>query len=403
MLESTSDSRGHRGVGGGSYVGGGGGARSIGDSGGGVGVSAGESSLDVNVDNNSGGGGGGDGGSGGGRGWRSTVSVDNRSGVTGEGGGVGSRNLETDNSSSRNNNGVRIGGAAEAAAQESSSNREGQGAAASSGGDNVDHDDDDNGRSEGVGNITTLGGLLSVLGSDRIRVSRSSGIGGAAGGIAAAAPSSDPFSSLLRSYGSSSSNVNSSNNNSNINKNSNSNHGLGNQAIDPETRSAAQAAVAAIRVASRYTSLVPAQALAVQGLAALESLPTLRQLRAVTRPRVGGRAWAEMAGAPALAGVPQRRQRRNGLGQDTGEDRDDEAGVSRRGDGRKNNSEERGSLLPRIDSDHNRSDDNRSDNISSSGGGGNGAEEEPCIESVTRRAAVGERNVGESSAWTKTA
>ncbi|CAM9660904.1 unnamed protein product, partial [Ectocarpus fasciculatus] len=390
LFESTSALSGHRGVGGGSYVGGGGGARSIDDGGGGVGVSV---DLDVRMENNNSGDGGGNGG--GGRGWRSTVSMDNSSsGVRSDADGFGSGNRDTDNnsSSSRSNNGVRTGGAAEAAAQESGSTRDVQGAVASSGGETLDHDDDDDGRGEGVGNIATLGGLLSVLGSGGIRVSSNGGTrggggggGGAAaaggGGVAAVAPSSDPFSSLLRSYGSSSSSSSSSSNNNSVR---NSSHGVGNPAIDPETRSAAQAAMAAIRAVSRYTSLVPAQALAVQGLAALESSPTPRQLHAVARPIVGGSAWAGMAGAPALAGVSQRRQRQGGLGQDSGEDRDNETGVSGRGDDRKSSSEARGSLLPRVDSDASCSDSD----------GGNGVEDEPCTKSVARRAAVGERDVG---------
>ncbi|CAM9183610.1 unnamed protein product, partial [Ectocarpus sp. 8 AP-2014] len=356
LLESTSAFRGHRSVGGGSYVGGAGGARSIGDSGGGVGDRVGEASLDVRVEINSGGGGGAVGG----RGWRSTVNIGNSSsGVSSDGGG---------------------------AAQESSSNRDVQGAATSSGGDNLDHDDDDDdGTGDGVGNITTLGHLLSVLGSRRIRVSPNGGIGGidgggggGGGGVAAAAPSSAPCSPLLPSYS------RRSNNNKSISNNS---HGVGNPATDPETRSAAQAAMAASRAASRYTSLVPEQALAVQGLAALESSPTLRQLRAVARLVIGGSASAGMAGAPAVASVSRRRQPQDGLGQESRQDRDDEAGVSGRRDGGKSNSEERGNLLPRIDSD-----DNRSDNISSRGGG-NGSEEEPCVEPVSRRTAVGERDV----------
>ncbi|CBN76221.1 conserved unknown protein [Ectocarpus siliculosus] len=385
LLESTSAFRGHRSVGGGSYVGGAGGARSIGDSGGGVGDRVGEASLDVRVENNSGGGGGGGGGAVGGRGWRSTVNIGNSSsGVSSDGGGDGSGNSDADNSNSRNNAGVRTGGAAEAAAQESSSNRDVQGAATSSGGDNLDHDDDDDdGTGDGVGNITTLGHLLSVLGSRRIRVSPNGGIGGiddggGGGGIAAAAPSSVPCSPLLPSYS------RRSNNNKSI---SNSSHGVGNPATDPETRSAAQAAMAVSRAASRYTSLVPEQALAVQGLAALESSPTLRQLRAVARLVVGGSASAGMAGAPALASVSRRRQPQDGLGQESRQDRDDEAGVFGRRDGGKSNGEERGNLLPRIDND-----DNRSDNISSRGGG-NGSEEEPCVEPASRRTAVGERDV----------
>ncbi|CAM9327081.1 unnamed protein product [Ectocarpus sp. 4 AP-2014] len=387
LFESTSSFRGHRSVGGGSYVGGAGGARSIGDNGGGVGVNVGEASLlDVRVANNSGGGGGGgDGGAGGGRGWRSTATMGNSSsGVSSDGGGVGSVSRDADNSNSRNNDGVRTGGAAEAAAQESSSNRDVQGAATTSGGDNLDHDDDDDdGTGDGVGNTTTLGHLLSVLGSGSIRVSPNGGIGvnnGGGDGIAAAAPSSVPGSPLLPSYSSSS--------NSNINSSiSNSSRGIGNPATNLETRSAAQAAMAASRAASRYTSLVPEQALAVQGLAALESSPTLRQLRAVARLMVGGSASAGMAGAPAEASVARRRQPQDGLGQKSGKYRDDEAGVSGRGDGGKSNSEERGGLLSRIEGD-----DNRSDNISSRGGG-NGAEEAPFIEPVVRRTAVGERDV----------
>ncbi|CAM9343096.1 unnamed protein product, partial [Ectocarpus sp. 12 AP-2014] len=395
LFESTSACRGHRSVGGGSYVGGDGGARSIGDNGGGIGASVGEASLDMRMKNHSGGGGdvennSGGGGAVGGRGWRSTVHIGNSSsGVSSDGGGVGSGNRDADDSNSRNNNGVGTGGAAEAAAQASSSNRDVQGAATSSGGDNLDHDDDDDdGRGDGVGDIATLGHLLSVLCSGTMRVSPNGDIGGIDGGgcgIASAAPSSVSCSPLLPSS-SSSNKINSSSNKHN-NSISNSSHGVGNPATDPETRSAAQAAMAASRAASRYTSLVPEQALAVQGLAALESSPTLRQLRVVARLVVGGSASAGMAGTPAVASVSRRRQPQDRLDQESGKYRDDEAGVSGRGDGGKSNSEERGSLLPRMDID-----DNRSDNISSRGGG-IGAEEEPCIEPVARRTAAVERDV----------